>query len=64
MLKGRERERGIKTKMRVKLAEKMLVIAWTLMKKKEPFTPLFLRVENTVSGETELGSAGGQPSKG
>ena len=33
-LRGRERERGIKTKMRVKLAAKMLVIAWTLMKKK------------------------------
>ena len=64
MLKGRERERGIKTKMRVRLAEKMLVIAWTLMKKKEPFTPLFLRVANTVSGETELGSAGEQPNKG
>lgn len=64
MLSGRERERGIKTKMRVKLAEKMLVIAWTLMKKKEPFTPLFLRVANTMSGETELGSAGEQPNKG
>ena len=64
MLKGRERERGIKTKMRVKLAEKMLVIAWTLMKKKEPFTPLFLRAANTVFGETELGSAGEQPNKG
>ena len=37
MLKGRERERGIKTKMRVKLAAKMLVIAWTLMKRREPF---------------------------
>jgi transposase len=38
-LKGRERERGIGTKMRVKLAAKMLVIAWTLMKKKEIFDP-------------------------
>jgi transposase len=64
MLKGRERERGIKTKMRVKLSEKMLVIAWTLMKKKESFTPLFLRVANTVSGKTESGSAGEQPDKG
>ena len=36
-LRGREREKGIKTKMRVKLAAKMLVIAWTLMKKREPF---------------------------
>lgn len=32
ILKGREKERGIKTKMRVKVAAKMLVIAWTLMK--------------------------------
>jgi transposase len=38
-LQGREREPGIKTKMRVKLAAKMLIIAWTLMKKKEPFDP-------------------------
>jgi transposase len=39
MLQGRERERGIRTKMRVKLAAKLLVIAWTLMKKGEPFNP-------------------------
>lgn len=38
-LQGREEERGIKTKMRVKLAAKLLVIAWTLMKKQEPFDP-------------------------
>jgi transposase len=38
-LRGREREPGIKTKMRVKLAAKLLIIAWTLMKKKEPFNP-------------------------
>jgi transposase len=38
-LKGSEREKGIGTKMRVKLAAKMLVIAWTLMKKKEMFDP-------------------------
>jgi transposase len=38
-LKGREREKGIGTKMRIKLAAKMLVIAWTLMKKKEKFDP-------------------------
>ncbi len=42
-LQGRERERGIKTKMRVKLAAKMLTIAWTLMKKKERFDPGYLR---------------------
>ncbi len=38
-LEGRQREKGIVTKMRVKLAAKMLVIAWTLMKKKEVFNP-------------------------
>ena len=42
LLQGRERERGIKTKMRVKLAAKMLIIAWTLMKKKEVFDPVYL----------------------
>jgi len=45
MLRGREGERGIKTKMRVKLAAKMLVIAWTLMKKKQPFDPDYLNME-------------------
>lgn len=45
MLRGREREKGIKTKMRVKLAAKLLVVAWTLMKKKESFNPKYLNVE-------------------
>ncbi len=45
LLRGRERERGIKTKMRVKLATKMLIIAWTLMKKKEVFDPAHLNIE-------------------
>jgi transposase len=45
VLRGRQRERGIKTKMRVKLAAKMLIIAWTLMKKKEPFNPDYLQIE-------------------
>ncbi len=44
-LRGRQRERGIKTKMRVKLAAKMLIIAWTLMKKKELFDPEYLNIE-------------------
>ena len=44
-LRGREREKGIKTKMRVKLEAKMLIIAWTLMKKKEPFDPSYLKAE-------------------
>ena len=42
-LRGREREPGIKIKMRVKLAAKMLILAWTLMKKREPFDPSYLR---------------------
>ena len=45
LLRGRERERGIRTKMRVKLAAKMLVIAWTLMKKQESFDPHHLKIE-------------------
>lgn len=44
-LRGREREKGIKTKMRVKLAAKLLVIAWTIMKKEEPFNPDYLNIE-------------------
>jgi transposase len=44
-IRGREKERGIQTKMRVKLAAKLLVIAWTLMKKKEPFNPAYLKAE-------------------
>jgi transposase len=43
-LQGREQERGIKTKMRVKLAAKMLVIAWTLMKSNRDFDPLLIKV--------------------
>jgi len=42
-LKGREREKGILTSRRVKLAAKMLVIAWTLMKKKEVFDPGYIK---------------------
>jgi transposase len=45
MLRGRERERGIKTKMKVKLAAKMLKIAWTLMRKQEVFDPNHLIIE-------------------
>lgn len=45
LLRGRERERGIKTKMRVKLAAKMLVIAWTLMKNREVFNPDYINIE-------------------
>ena len=41
-LRGREKEKGIKTKKRVKLAAKMLMIAWTLMKKQQRFDPQYL----------------------
>lgn len=41
-LRGREKETGIKTKKRVKLAAKMVMIAWTLMKKQERFDPGYL----------------------
>jgi transposase len=44
-IRGREREKGIHIKMRVKLAAKLLVIAWTLMKKKEKFNPAYLNAE-------------------
>ena len=43
-LSQRVREKGIKTKMRVKLAAKLLVIAWTLMKKQEAFDPTYLKL--------------------
>jgi transposase len=39
LIKGRELERGIKLKMKVKLAAKLLIIAWTLMKRREQFKP-------------------------
>jgi hypothetical protein len=44
-LRGREREKGIKTKMRVKLAAKMMIIAWTLMRKKDFFNPEYLKTD-------------------
>jgi transposase len=36
-IRSRAGEKGIITKMRVKLAAKLLIIAWTMMKNKEPF---------------------------
>jgi transposase len=44
-LRGREKEKGIHTKMIVKLSAKMLLIAWTLMKRKERFNPAYLNAE-------------------
>jgi transposase len=48
-LRGREKETGIKTKKRVKLAAKMLMIAWTLMKKQERFDPRYLGASDQSS---------------
>jgi transposase len=48
LLKGREREKGILTKMRVKVSAKMLVIAWTLMKAKKPYKAGLLVVDEPV----------------
>jgi transposase len=43
--RGQEREPGINTRRRVKLAAHLLIIAWTLMKKKEPFNPDKMNLE-------------------
>lgn len=48
LLAGRERERGIRTKMRVKLASKILIIAWSMMKTNSPFNPDLLRVDTAA----------------
>jgi transposase len=42
-LQGREKEPGIKTKRKVKLSAKLLIIAWTIMKKQEPFDPRYFK---------------------
>lgn len=44
LLQGRQKERGICIKMKVKLAAKMLVIAWAIMKRKETFDPGLLNI--------------------
>ncbi|MBR9984424.1 MAG: IS110 family transposase [Desulfosarcina sp.] len=49
MLEGRQGERGIRTKARVKIAAKMLVIAWTMLKKNEPFNPNYLSAEPVLA---------------
>jgi transposase len=48
LLDGREREKGIGTKMRVKVSAKMLVIAWTMMKRMQPYKPGLLVIEEPV----------------
>jgi len=37
LLEGRHGERGIRTKARLRLAAKMLVVVWTMPKNNEPF---------------------------
>jgi transposase len=62
-LRGREKEKGIKTKKRVKLAAKMLMIAWTLMKKQERFDPQYLcaQTEPIAAGKIAKTKTGGIP---
>lgn len=48
LLEGRQRERGIVTKMCVKVSAKMLVIAWTMMKRKERYRPGLLVPDELV----------------
>jgi len=48
ILKGRQKEKGIKTKMRVKVSAKMLVIAWTLMKSMQPYQAGLLVIDEPV----------------
>jgi transposase len=62
-LRGREKEKGIKTKKRVKLAAKMLMIAWTLMKKRERFDPKYLstQIQPITAGKKAKSKNGGIP---
>lgn len=43
LIENRNKEKGIKTWIQVKLSAKMLIIAWTLMKNKCYFDPNFIR---------------------
>lgn len=49
ILENRYSERGIKTKARVKLAAKMLTIAWAMLKNNEPFDQTRLSVESVAA---------------
>lgn len=40
-IEKRVNEKGIGMKTRIKLSAKLLIIAWTLMKRQEPFNPIF-----------------------
>jgi transposase len=57
-LRGREKEKGIKTKKRVKLAAKMLMIAWTLMKKQERFDPRYLSAQTEPVAAVKTAKSG------
>lgn len=46
LLKDRKAEKGIEVKMRVKLAVKMLTIAWTMLKRNEAFNPDLINIES------------------
>jgi len=52
--KGREKERGIKIKMRVKLAAKLLIIAWTIMKTKKAFDPVEIQTNFPAENRNAL----------
>jgi len=49
MLENRQGERGIRTKMRVKMAAKLIVIAWTMLKNNEPFNADRLLTESKTT---------------
>ena len=42
-IEKRQNEKGIRMKTRIKLSAKMLIITWTLMKRKEKFGPEYLK---------------------
>jgi transposase len=52
-LRGREKEKGIKTKKRVKLAAKMLMMAWTLMKTQQRFDPKYLHAQTELAAASK-----------
>jgi hypothetical protein len=57
-LRGRQKEKGIKTKKRVKLAAKMLMTAWTLMKKQQSFDPKYLSVQTEPMATGKIAAIG------
>ncbi len=53
-LKGRARAKGIGTNMHIKFASELLVIVWTLRKKKECFDPKYLKNEDQDSQKSGM----------